>query len=909
MHPTPSSFRPGLRPVCLAIAALVAHAAQAQDAPAAPAAPAPAASAAESGKESLSAVVVTGSRIRGVAPVGAVVTAMSRDDIETSGATTTAQIVQELPQVFNLGVSENSRGQSGGAGNITYGASINLRGIGPYATLTLVNGHRVVGQGTSGATVDPNILPSLALERIEIVADGASALYGSDAVAGVANLIMRRNEKGEEAYARFGFGADYHEHQLGGLVGTKWSGGNATFTYENTLRSELSGKDRDFYTGNLLSQGGGDFRSTQCAPGNIVIGANTYPIPAGGVTAANAASLVAGIANKCDNLKLQDLLPEQERNSLAFTANQKINDIFSLYADGFATRRTYTFQPGALASNLTVPSTNAFYVRPPGAAAGSSETVAYSFVNDLPVNTANGKSTTVEGTIGFDANLPHDWKAGALYTHGNDHDISVTLGGLNNAAIATALADSNPATALNVFGGANNPATLAKIANNVAYSPGTTTLDNVVVKGDGPLLALPGGLMRAAVGLEWQKIHVVGGQTTGPATAPTFGQISVGRDVKSAYGELLVPLFGDSNGMPGLRKLALSLAARTDSYSDVGSTTNPKVGISWVPVDDVTVRASYGQSFRAPGLTQIHGLTNGGKGGLFVQNYSDPTQGGKLVVGVALSASNLNLKPETSTTKTLGLDWTPKIGDHTKLSLTYFDIAYNDQIVGYLSDLTILNREASFAGTSVIQRNPSPALVAQLLATYPISGVPPATWTLFVDGSNYNLGRSLSQGFDFQASTRLLAETLGDFAFGASGTVFTKYMVAATPAGAPVDQLNTIYNPLKFKSRLSMAWNYGNVQSNLALNYTNGYKNNLANPVQNVSSNTTIDARVAYNFEGGGPLNLLKDAQVAFGVVNLFNRKPPFVNVAESSNGGGGFDPTLTNPIGRIVSVSLDKHF
>lgn len=133
-------------------------------------------------------IVVTGSRVRGEAPVGSTVTTLGAADIAGSGRVTIDRAIKELPQVFDLGVSENSRGQSGGAGNIVYGNSVNLRGIGPNATLILVDGHRVTNNSRS---VDPSVLPTLGVERVEIVADGASAIYGSDAVAGVVNLIPR----------------------------------------------------------------------------------------------------------------------------------------------------------------------------------------------------------------------------------------------------------------------------------------------------------------------------------------------------------------------------------------------------------------------------------------------------------------------------------------------------------------------------------------------------------------------------------------------------------------------------------------------------------------------------------------------------------------------------------------------
>lgn len=886
--------------LALAAAATLALPAAAQTA-------APAA-AGDKAEKKVEAITVTGSRIRGIEPIGSPVVGVGRADIESSNVASTALLLQQVPQVFNLGVSENSRGQSGGSGNITYSSAINLRGIGPFATLVLVNGHRVVGQGTTAAAVDPSIIPMLMLERVEIVPDGASAIYGSDAVAGVANLIMRRNEKTVQAFARLGRADSYAERQLGALWATRWASGQATIGFEHSYRDALSGRDRDFFTADLRSQGGGDFRSTQCAPGNIVISGTNYAIPAGGVTSANAASLVAGTSNKCDNLKVQDLIPRQERNGLGFTFNQDLEGGILVYADGFATERRYRFRPGALASNLTVPSTNPFYVRPPTAPAGASETVAYSFINDLPVNTANGFSRTYQVTAGVDKTLGKDWRVGALLGVGYNDDLSVTQGALTAGAITAALADTNPATSLNVFGGTNNPATLAKLAQNQSYSPGTTNFHNLQFKADGPLFALPGGDVRAATGLEFQNLRLIGGQIGGTPAAPTIGMVKLERRVQSAYLELAVPLVGEKNALPGVQKLDLTAAARHDKYSDVGATTNPKVGLTWQPVQGLQVRGSYGESFRAPGLTQIRGFTNGGRGGLFVQNYSDPTNGGALRVGVTLSAGNPDLKPETAKTKTFGFDWEPAKG--TKFSLSWFDIDYENQITGYLSDLTILNREAAFAGTNIIQRNPSAALVQQLIATYPLSsGVLPQTWTLFVDGRNFNLGRSVSKGVDFAASTKINTEHWGQIGLGISGTRFSKYDVALTPASAPVSQLNQIYNPMKFKARVNANWSYGATYTSLTLNHTNAYDNVLANPVQKVKANNTWDLRVALALEEFAHGAFFKDATLSLGVQNLTDQKPPFVNVAQSNNGGGGFDPTQTNPVGRLFSLSLDKRF
>jgi iron complex outermembrane receptor protein len=415
--------------------------------------------------------------------------------------------------------------------------------------------------------------------------------------------------------------------------------------------------------------------------------------------------------------------------------------------------------------------------------------------------------------------------------------------------------------------------------------------------------------VRAALGYEHQRIRTEGGQTTGPKLTPATGLVQLGRNINSVYGEVAVPLVGAGNAMAGIHRLDLNAAWRYDRYSDVGSTNNPKLGINWAPVKGFVVKGSYGTSFRAPGLTQIRGFALNGLGGLYVQNYSDPTIGGALRVGVTRNGPNEGLEPETARTRSLGFEWEPSWGRNTRVSMSYFDVLYENQVTGYLADLSILNREAQFAGTGIITRNPSPELVAQLISSLQVaSGVLPATWTLFVDGRNNNLGKSQTNGIDFQASTRIVTDDFGNIGLGISGTYFTKHEVAITPGSELRDQLNLIYNPIRFKTRLSANWSQGQWYANTYVNYARSYTNNLATPQQRVGSNTTVDLRVAYEL-GEGAGSWLQGTTLALNVTNLFDRDPPFVNIAQSNNGGGGFDPTASNPIGRIVSLSLNKRF
>jgi len=851
--------------------------------------------------DELDEIVVTGSRIRGAEPVGSTVITVSRQDIEVAAPVSTTALIQRLPQVFNLGVSESSRGQSGGSGNITYGSAINLRGLGPYATLTLIEGHRAVPQGTTGFGVDASIIPTAALGRVEVVADGASALYGSDAVAGVVNLILRRDFEGVEASVRGGSGDAYSEKQGSLIGGTGWTSGHVMAAYEYAFHSNLNGLDRDFFRGDLTSRGGRDFRVAQCNPGNIVVGTVSHAIPAGGVTTATAGQLVPGTTNRCDNAQYQDLLPEQERHSFVSTFDQEIGDRFKIFADGFWTRREFVNQVGNQAAALTVRNVNPYFVAPPGSTA-TSVTVNYSFGDQLPSNDTAGFSEAYQATLGASANIFGSWNLEGSYSYGRDTERSTSQYGINNAALTAALARTDPATALNPFSTApNNPAALQDLANQLFVAPGDTRFDGWEFKFDGPLVTLPGGEMRAAIGYEGQALKSVSGLITGTWAAPVRAITpEVRRTVNSGYAELYVPLFSAENARPGLHDLVVDLAVRSDHYSDLeeDSTVNPKYGIDWAPIENLKFRATYGESFRAPTFAQIYGNSSA----LYVQNYSDPTRGGAITQGVTLSGGNLALEPETASTYTFGVDYVA--AQDVRLNLSYFHIEYEKQITSYLSDLTILNRESQFAGTGIIVRNPDPAFIAGLVATKPIRGVLPIPVTLYVDGRTNNLGTTIASGYDFMGSYAFEPGTAGKFEIGLSATYFDTYEVAITPAADRIDQLNTIYNPLRFKARANATWSRGGILGALYVNHLDAYNNNLVSPTESVDARTTVDLHLSYNFQGSGFTDGLR---VGVDVVNLFDEEPSFVNIAQSPNGGGGFDPTLSNPVGRVVGLTIAK--
>ncbi|MFB0872985.1 MULTISPECIES: TonB-dependent receptor [unclassified Sphingobium] len=853
-------------------------------------------------------IVVTGSRVRGATPVGSTVTTLGRAEMEASSAVTVDRMIKEIPQVFDLGVSENSRGQSGGSGNITYGNSVNLRGIGPYATLVMIDGHRVTNNSRS---IDPSVLPSLGVERVEVVADGASAIYGSDAVAGVVNLIPRRSLDGGEVFARSGISdrGDFNEKTLGAAIGKVFDRGQIMVAYEHVERSNLSGDDRDFFTSDQRRFGGGDYRIARCAPGNINANGTTYAIPPGGVTQATAGSLTAGTINRCDELTNQDLMPEQNYDSVNSTGRFDVTDWLSVFYDGFYSKREFYRNSAFSNARLTVPQTNAFFVRPAGFA-GTSYTLDYNFRDDVPVNDSFGYAKSWQITPGVRAKLPYGWEAEALFGYGKTNDFSGSYFGINNAALNAALASSNPATAFDPYGlGRTSDAVLSTLANQIFLAPTNGRLKTYEARLNGPLFRLPGGEVKLAAGYERQDFTVALGSARGNPTVPiTFRHF--GRKVDSLYAELYVPIFGADNATGGFQRLELNAAVRHDKYSDVGTTTNPKFGINWQPFRALKLRASYGTSFRAPTIPEIYGNSNN----LFGQSYQNPA-GGAPLQSYALSGPNLDLQPETATTWSVGADFEPL--PNLRFGVTYWDVKYENQVLANLSNLAILGNEAQYAGTGIILRGAEAAarvreLVAQgvTLAGGSFPGGDPNNVTLFVDGRSQNLGVSVTRGIDFTGTWNADLGASDKLTVNVSGTYLTKYVVAVTPVAPLIDRKNYIFNPLKFKARASVTWDHGPLSARVLATHVGGYYNNLSNPGQKVDSYTPIDLSLTWRIgDPGADGFLAKGMTLGFEVRNLFDTDPPYVNLAPSGNGSGGYDATASDPIGRLFAVSVRKSF
>ncbi|MEO7688351.1 MAG: TonB-dependent receptor, partial [Sphingomonas sp.] len=415
-------------------------------------------------RDDLGEIIVTGTRIRGRGPVGSPVVTIDRKAIDESGYATTQQIAQSIPQNFMGGINEATApggtvGANTGA-NGTRGSSINLRGLGPTSTLVLLNGERPPLGGFAGAFADISMIPASAIERVEIVADGASAIYGSDAVAGVVNIVPRLDFTGVEASARIGTAdGDSQEYQASLLLGKRWSGGHAMIAYEFYHRDPLRAADRPFATDDLRPYGGIDHRAAYADPGTIYAGGKSFAIPAGqngiGLTAAR---LTAGTVNLADSWIGADILPQQQRHSVFAAVRQDLASNLRFHANALMTIRTFdeADRPGRDARR-TVPVTNAFYVDPIGT--HQPVGVQYGFQRDLGNESRRGIASAYGGTAGLEAKVG-PWSVNANATYGRDYERYTGYNLVNTARLALALADPNPATAYNLFGDgpATNPA-------------------------------------------------------------------------------------------------------------------------------------------------------------------------------------------------------------------------------------------------------------------------------------------------------------------------------------------------------------------------------------------------------------------------------------------------------------------
>jgi iron complex outermembrane receptor protein len=852
---------------------------------------APPASPSDDEAAKLSELVVVGTRIHNVAPTSPVVT-VDRGDIDRSGATTVQDVLAAVPQNY-AGVDAASSRLSGGNTGLT--SQIDLRGLGSQATLTLINGRRVSsGAGDQGRAVDISMIPVSAIQRIDILTDGASALYGSDAIGGVVNIVLRRDFEGAQTTVHRGWnGAGADNFLASQLVGANWSGGRAMAAVQYQSVEALEARKVGITTTDFTSRGGGDFRESPFgAPGTVLPGGffagapfTTLTGPGGSPVFLAAlppgngrnlllSSLRLNEANAGD-LVTEDLAPRQQSTSGYVTAEQDIGKV-TLFVDAAYSQRKTLNRDTDVINFVTVPTTNAF------TPFKEDVLVARDFREFGPTKFRIDNEGWF-ANLGARGVLP--WAGWTWEVIGSaSRDQSERLfASIDFAALDTLLASSNPATAFNPFGDGSGPnAALPTVDSGFRA---VTKLYSVATNVQGELWRLPAGPVRFAAGAEYRKEDLDGRGTESAAGQVLFDRAS--RDLTSVFGELYVPLVGVDRTAPLAKELALSLAVRSEHYSDFGDTTNPKVGVLWRPTEELTFKANWGTSFRAPLLRELSQVPTT----LPDIGLVDPLKpGGPGVVFVTLViGGNPNLEPETAETFTAGGEFKPAALPGAKLSVSYFHTDYEKRIRGLLDGLSVTT------------------LLSFQSALPPGIAVRDAAGNLTqLNLININSASTHLSGLDLGGEYRWTTGKAGDFLLRTSATVVLKNRDQLI-AGAPVlDLKGRVGNPAKWRGRMDLIWNRDPWTASLAVNHTDGLINDDADTrvvSRKVDAQTTVDVSAAVKLKSSSAWLDAVTAQV--GVTNLFDKLSPFVDGSENF----GVDPRNFVINGRTVYLRLSKGF
>ncbi len=846
-------------------------------------------SAASSDDDLLGEIVVTGTSLRGVPPVGSNLIEIGRDDVVATGATTVQDLLATVPQFATF--NRSPAPAFGSAGNISTGPS--LRGIGIAQTISLVNGHRLVGTGHLQNNPDPSIIPPSAVERVEIIADGASAIYGSDAVSGVVNVITRKNFNGAETTLRYGDTAYSHNLNASQLIGRAWGSGSVLATVEYSTTGRLNASDFDGFNSDRRSVGGVDARVRNCADANVSIGTTNYAYPA----------LTPGSVNLCDNAKRADLVPRERRLSAFVTGRQEFGEDVEMFADVMYSRgRTnYLTSVGAPAP-FTMTNANPFFIAPPGTNA-TSATVSMDLTKLLGPTFSNDQGIEIYGgTLGADIALPADFSLN-IYGSGGRSKSYIDTPSFNPATIVAAAAGTTTATALDPFTGRTSQAVINELKNFQASFGSEQELYELNAKVDGALFTLPAGEVKLAVGVDFRRETYDGFQNTGRYNAAdSLGTAEATRRVKSLYGELFVPILGAVQSIPGIEGFDISLSGRYDDYSDFGDTTNPKYGFNWSPIEAIKIRGSYGTSYHAPALPDLSGPDTRAQ---FVPNAPIGPPGTGALNTFILAGSNPNLQPETATTRSIGVDIIPRDAlPGFQSSLTYYTIDFKGLIDFPRGNLYLDPYYVQFA-----YYQPTPAEVEQLIAGMRVVGVsrPFPVIGNVLDLRRKNLGEVETDGLDLALGYRWSTSFM-EMQVALAGNRVLNYDVKASPLSPPLDQFTRGLGDTSL--RASWSGTTGTFQSNVAVNYSSDYQQQYvttanATQLETVDSFTTVELHFSYELELAG---VFEGTKLMLDVENLLDEEPPFTRSATAGLGlatGGGVG--AGNPFGRMIAVGLQK--
>jgi iron complex outermembrane receptor protein len=898
-------------------AGLTTHAAMAQD----------------TQQQPIARVEVTGSSIKRADVEGSLpVQMVTRDDIKRTGATNTAELLTTLSSNSMVGAIN----QAEGAGLSTYGESTaSLRGLGASKTLVLVNGRRLGNYATDGTAVDVNSIPLASIDHVEVLKDGASGVYGSDAIGGVINFITKNNFQGVElngytSVSRDGGGQTHKASILAGFGDFDEDRYNFSLSADVSRDNAIMGSQRDYARTGWLDNG---FRDSSATPSGNLTTFNPVTTPnAMGVIPNGLTSTGSGLGNplspgncaangsrfdanfgtcRYDSSPFVNLVPAVQRANVGGSFRFKLNDNNEFFAEGFLSRNKtlQSSQPGPY-SNAFLSTDPAFATQniyPSIVVAPNSPYYPSSYlaanhpeVNGQPVSVSyrafdaggrRAEDTALQShfVLGFKGNVKgYDYDV--AYTHNSSDVTERTLGGYQLQTKLVGLLSNNPA--FNPWTQYQSPALAAQIQGtnyNGSIINAVLRNDSLNAKISGDLFQLPAGTVSFAVGGSLTDENL----SINPSQAYQTGDIS-------GYGAAVLPLSASRNSsalfaetiIPIVKHLETDIAVRTDRYPNA-TATNPKISFRYQPFSQLLLRASYGKGFREPSLPELNTQQTLGTTGTFMDPVTKQAGQFNQTYG-----GNPNLKPEKSEQSSFGFVVDPVKG--MSIAVDYWKINVNNLVTALAPQFTVGQAAAG---------NP---LYTGLVTRDALGNI-----TQIV-GTNINAGGVKTSGIDIDARWNFLkSATYGNFNLHLNGTYTSKYdltlpdgtvqpSVAATVDGNG-DLLNAVSQSgivMRWKDQLTLDWKRKEWGASLTNNLQSGYYDNFradgVGAPQHVGAFSTWDLQGSYTG--------IKNLTLTAGVKNLFNRAPTDV-ITAGSYFQTGYDPTWYDPHGQTGYLTANYKF
>jgi iron complex outermembrane receptor protein len=840
-------------------------------------------------------VEVTGSRIaRTDAEPALPVQTITREDIARGGWTTMSEILAHVSANLNGMNPADSIGTSGNPGM----SSANLRGIGDGNTLVLLNGRRLSNHAFQSGAPDIDAIPASVVERVEILKDGASSVYGTDAIAGVVNVITRKDFRGIEVAGH----AEVAQHDGGNVYQASATAGwgdlakdrfNAFATLDWRKETAIAARDRPFATVYRPSEGR-DGRNPVSFPANIFTsGAVLNPGFRSGCAppvSTPATEFAFGGGELClfDPTSVVDLAPATERWTAFGRATWQLAPDHQVFAEYLYARKEmwldFTPTPAAFFNtidftSILYPANGPYYPTEYAARHGLSGPLEVAFRTmslgprqNLVTTDAQRLVVGAQGSIGA-------WSYGAGYNHSDNRVKDEFTGGY---VLASRFIPAMATGLINPFGESMQEGRdlLASTQFTGVSRKAKGVVDQLDVQASRDWIALAGGALAVAIGAEARREKLDDRPAaiwdTGDILAAPFeiSPISASRRVAAVFGEVNAPV---ANG------LELLASVRHDQYSDFGGTTNPKIAVRWQPARPLLLRASWGKGFRAPTLPDLYIQQFTSSVGGVEDPVRCPITGNPYDCGMAgfptVSGGNRELQPETSTQATAGLVWEPIAG--TSIGVEAWHIDKDDVIAALQPDFILAHTDVY--GTSNVVRGPiDPAF----------PGLPGPIRTILA--YNQNVGGLTTSGLDVALRVRSPAGPLGRFSFALDGTYIHAF--TATLPGIDPEQgagCDGFYGAVpRWRHYAQLRWQYGAWDATLAQTFQSGYTDARTNPAgdtRRVGSYSLWDLQ--------GVWTGWSRAKVVLGVRNLLDTEPPFTN----NPAHYGFDPLYAETRGRSI--------